>query len=93
MQAWSIYILRCNDNSLYTGITLDINRRINEHASSKKGAKYLQGKGPLDLVFSFVVGEKSSAYKLERLIKKLSKKDKEHLIKNPKQIKLISPAL
>jgi putative endonuclease len=93
MQAWSIYIVRCNDNSLYTGITLDINRRLIEHTSSNKGAKYLQGKGPLDLVFSFVVGEKSDAYKLERLIKKLPKKDKEHLIKNPDQIKLLLATL
>ena len=87
MKKWNIYLVRCNDNSLYTGITIDVNRRISEHASSsKRGAKYLQGKGPLKLVLSMVVGDKSDALKLENCVKKLTKKEKELLILNPKQL-------
>lgn len=86
MKKWNIYLVRCNDNSLYTGITIDVNRRISEHASSKRGAKYLQGKGPLKLVLSMIVGEKSDALKLENCVKKLTKKEKELLILNPEKL-------
>lgn len=77
---WFIYLIRCRNNSLYTGITTDVERRFLEHESGK-GAKYLRGKGPLKLVFYEEVGTKSDASKLEHLIKKLSKKEKESIIK------------
>lgn len=76
---WYLYIIRCRNNSLYTGITTDVERRFLEH-SSGKGAKYLKGKGPLTLVFQTEVGTKSEAAKLEHLIKKLPKSKKEELI-------------
>jgi putative endonuclease len=87
MKKWNIYIVRCSDNSLYTGITVDVKRRLCEHASSKRGAKYLQGKGPLKLVLSRIVGEKSDALRLESCVKKLTKEKKELLILNHRQLK------
>jgi putative endonuclease len=73
---WFVYIVRCKDNSLYTGITVDLQRRIKEHNQSKKGAKYTRSRRPVKLVRSFVRHSKSDALKLEHKIKKLSKKEK-----------------
>lgn len=73
---WFIYIIRCRNNSLYTGITTDVERRFLEHESGK-GAKYLRGKGPLKLVFYKEVGTKSEALKLEFSIKTLKKTKRE----------------
>jgi putative endonuclease len=78
---WSLYIIRCRDNSLYTGITIDIDRRLAEHqAQGKKSAKYLRGKGPLELVFTAPVGTKSMATRLELRLKKCRKAVKEQLV-------------
>tara|TARA_Y100000031_G_C7931866_1_gene253083 strand:+ start:82 stop:381 length:300 start_codon:yes stop_codon:yes gene_type:complete len=80
MQIWSIYLIRCNDRSLYTGITTDIARRFQEHQNTTgRGAKYLKGKGPLKLVWHAEIGDRSLALKLEDRVKKLSKKEKEQL--------------
>lgn len=80
-QKWYVYIIRCSDKSLYTGITNDINRRFNEHQSqSKQCAKYLRGKHPLQLVFQLEAANKSAALKQEAAIKKLSKLEKELII-------------
>ena len=67
---YSVYILRCADNSYYTGIAADVVRRIMEHEGSPRGAKYLKGRGPLTLVFSEVVGDRSTASQIEYRIKK-----------------------
>jgi putative endonuclease len=81
MNEWHLYIIQCRDGTLYTGITLDVERRFAEHVSQgAKSAKYLKGKGPLTLVFSEVVGEKGLAYQVERKVKRLSKKRKTDLI-------------
>lgn len=75
---WYVYIVRCSDNSLYTGISLDVERRFAEHsAQGKKCAKYLRGKAPLELVFQTKITCKSEALKLEYKIKKLPKYQKE----------------
>ncbi len=82
---WWIYILRCRDGSLYTGITLDVNRRLQQHRGelgAKKGAKSLRGKTPLTLVFSQPQESRSAALKLEYKIKRLSKPSKEALVAN-----------
>lgn len=81
-------MLRCRDGSLYTGITTDVSRRVEEHqqvASSieyikAKGAKALRGKGPLKLVFTYSVADRSVASKLEYRIKQLKKTEKENLV-------------
>lgn len=76
---WYIYIIRGNDNSLYTGISTNVLRRYKEH-HGKRGAKYLRGKKPLELVYYYRIGDKSEALRIERKIKKLSKHKKELLI-------------
>lgn len=77
---FSLYILRCADDSLYTGITTDITRRIAEHEAGLRGAKYLRGKGPLELVFCRAVGDRARASQLEYRVKRLSKARKEALL-------------
>jgi len=69
---WFLYLIRCKDGSLYTGITTDVERRFIEHQSGK-GAKYLRGKAPLTLAFQQKVGSRSAALKAEASIKQLSK--------------------
>jgi len=76
---WFLYLIRCKDGSLYTGITTDVDRRFAEHQSGK-GAKYLRGKAPLTLVFQQKVGSRSAALKAEASIKQLSKADKEGIV-------------
>jgi len=80
MKKWYLYIVRCRDGSLYTGIATDVERRFAEHQENK-GAKYLRGRGPLKLVFKKEMGKRGLALKIERLVKKLPKLKKEKLIK------------
>lgn len=76
-----VYLIRCADGSLYTGITTDVERRFQEHCSnSRKSAKYLKGKGPLTLVWQRQIGDRSSALQAEYRIKQLTKADKERLV-------------
>lgn len=77
---FSLYILRCADGALYTGITTDVARRVAEHESGARGAKFLRGKGPLDVVFERAVGDRARAQKLEHRIKRLSRAQKIALV-------------
>jgi putative endonuclease len=77
---YSVYIVRCNDDTYYTGIAADVTRRIAEHENSPRGAKYLKGRGPLTLVFSAAVGDRSVASRIEYRIKRLDRRTKEALI-------------
>jgi putative endonuclease len=78
---WSVYIIRCGDNSLYTGISNDVPKRFEVHQSgSIKAAKYTRNRHPLQLVFSAEIGDKSAASRAEYRLKKLSKRSKELLI-------------
>ena len=74
-KTWKLYILRCGDDTLYTGITTDVERRLEEHGSGK-GAKYTRGRAPLKLVYSEICGDHSTALKREAEIKKLSREEK-----------------
>lgn len=76
---WTVYILRCGDGSLYTGITNDVPARLETHRSGK-GAKYTRGRGPLELVYSEECPDKSAALKRELQIKSLSRLQKLELI-------------
>ena len=81
MSDWFLYIVRIRNGDLYTGITTDVKRRFAEHqAGGKKAARYLRGRGPLQLVFSQPVGSRSQAQKAEAAIKKLPKSAKEQLL-------------
>ena len=78
---WYLYMVRCHDGSLYTGITTDIARRFAEHqGNNSAGAKYLRGRGPLLLVFQKKLGNRSLALSVESKVKKLSKARKEKLL-------------
>jgi predicted GIY-YIG superfamily endonuclease/RimJ/RimL family protein N-acetyltransferase len=82
---WYLYLIRCRDGSLYTGITTDVARRFAEHrGQGAGGAKYLKGRGPLELVLRKKVGGRSLALRVERKVKKLPKAGKEKLIKDRK---------
>ena len=77
--SWKLYILRCGDGSLYTGITTDVERRLEEHRSGK-GAKYTRSRGPLELVYWEECADKSAALKRELEIKALTRAEKLKLI-------------
>ena len=71
-KCWVLYILECGDGTLYTGITDDLQRRLNAHRSGK-GAKYTRGRGPLELRYQEICGDHSTALKREIQIKRLSR--------------------
>jgi putative endonuclease len=77
---YSLYIVRCADGTLYTGIAIDVERRIREHESGARGAKYLRGRGPLNLEFSESLGDRARAQQLEYRVKQLERDKKEALI-------------
>jgi putative endonuclease len=78
---WYLYLIRCSDGSIYTGISIDVNRRFAQHQRQRQfGSKYLQGRGPLALVFQAKVGTYSLALKIERQVKKLPKFKKEKIM-------------
>ena len=76
---WYLYILRCKDNTLYTGITTDVARRLEVHRSGK-GAKYTRGRCPLELIYQEHCGTHSEALKRELEIKAMSRKKKEEMV-------------
>ncbi|POP44094.1 hypothetical protein CHU32_19680 [Superficieibacter electus] len=76
---WYLYLIRTENNALYTGITTDVARRFGQHQTGK-GAKALRGKGELTLAFFEQVGERSLALRLEYRIKQLTKRQKERLV-------------
>ncbi len=81
--SWFVYLLRCADNTLYTGITTDLNRRLNEHNgenSRTKGARYTRSRRPVVLVYSETLSNRASASQREYTIKQLSRAAKEKLI-------------
>ncbi|ACT11652.1 GIY-YIG nuclease family protein [Pectobacterium aroidearum] len=89
---WYLYILRTITGALYTGITTDVSRRLNQHQTGK-GAKALRGKGELTLVFHCLAGDRSNALKLEYRIKQLSKNQKERLVQDQPQTLCISDTM
>jgi len=75
-----LYIVKCSDATLYTGITTDVKRRVEEHNSSKKGAKYTSTRRPVTLVYTTTYANRSEASKAEYRTKKLSREKKLQLI-------------
>jgi len=83
MTPWHVYILRCADNSLYTGVTTDVQRRVEEHNNDNRlGAKYTRARRPVSLVFEQPFTSRSDACKAETAIKTLSKTEKELMIQS-----------
>jgi len=80
MSEWFVYMLRCADNSLYTGITTDVERREIEHNGKKSVTKYTRVRQPVELVYRENAGSRSEASKREVQLKKLKKYEKEALV-------------
>lgn len=79
--AWSLYLIRCRNGTLYAGITTDVARRFAEHQEgAPKGARYLRGKGPLQLEYQALAGDRSTATKLELWVKALPRSVKEDVV-------------
>ena len=78
--SWFVYLLRCSDDSLYAGITTDIQRRLHEHNNTKLGAKYTRARRPVTLAFMESSTDKSAASKREYQLRKLTKAAKESLV-------------
>ncbi|MCB5162445.1 GIY-YIG nuclease family protein [Marinomonas algarum] len=91
LPVWYIYMIKTRLDTLYTGITTDVARRFKEHSrGSKKAARYLRGKGPLELMWHQEVGTKSDALKAEYKMKQLSKGEKLQIINKHSTIKASS---
>lgn len=80
--SYYVYLMKCSDDSLYCGITTDLERREHEHNHSVKGAKYTRSRRPVNLIWYKKCQNRSEACKEEYRIKRLSKKDKLELIDN-----------
>ena len=79
-QQWYVYILKCNDGTLYTGITTDLDNRLHAHNHSLQGAKYTRSRRPVSLLYSETHQTQSAAAAREYQIKQLSRRQKKQLI-------------
>ncbi len=79
---YHLYILKCADGTLYTGITTDLKRRVGEHNDGKVGAKYTRGRGPVTVVYTRRFRNRANASREESRIKSLTRAEKIILIKN-----------
>ncbi len=80
MSQWFVYMLRCADNSLYTGITTDLVRRVDEHNAKKSVTRYTRVRQPVKLVYKETAESRSQASQREAQIKKLLKAEKEAML-------------
>jgi predicted GIY-YIG superfamily endonuclease len=78
-KSWFVYIVRCSDNSLYTGIAIDVEARVTRH-NKGKGAKYTRSRSPVELVYTERLNQKGDALRREIVIKKLSSQQKRKLV-------------
>jgi putative endonuclease len=84
MKPWHVYIVHCADGSLYTGITTDVERRIDEHNHDDRlAARYTRGRRPVKLIYSEEYASRSEASKRESEIKQMERPEKEALVENP----------
>lgn len=78
---WYVYLIRTRLGTLYTGITTDVARRLEEHGDDgRRGAKYLRSKGPFELVYAAPVGSRALALRVEKGLKALPRRDKERIV-------------
>ena len=83
-KSWFVYIVRCSDNSLYTGIAIDVEARITQH-NNGKGAKYTRSRRPVELVYTESAETKGNALRREMQIKQMSPKLKRELVKTARK--------
>ena len=82
-KVWYLYVVRCSDESLYAGITTDLERRVQEHNESPKGARYTRARRPVELVIAWTYKNRSQASKAEYTFKKMHTKRKiQHINEN-----------
>ena len=79
--AWFVYLVRCHDGTLYCGIAKDLNRRLEEHNSADKGAKYTRGRQPVQLVYTEEAASRAQATQREGQVKRMARTQKMALIK------------
>ena len=79
MKPWYLYLIRCSDGTLYTGISNDVARRLAAHGAGR-GARYMRGRGPLTLARKVRIGSHGDALRIERRVKRLPKARKEKLV-------------
>lgn len=77
---WFVYIVRCSDNTLYTGVAKDLSKRLHQHNHSKDGAKYTRARRPVELVYHETAASRSLAQQREYRIKRLNAAQKRRLI-------------
>ena len=77
---WYVYIVHCNDGTLYTGVAKDLKRRIVEHNSKNGGAKYTRSRRPVELIYSERTESRSEALRREHQVKRMSRIKKDELI-------------
>jgi putative endonuclease len=82
---WYVYMLRCSDGSLYTGVTTDLTRRLTEHKEGRVGARYTRAKIPLHIAYHETADSRSEAQSREYVLKKMKKEEKEVLAKPKKR--------
>lgn len=80
---WSLYVLRCGDGSLYTGIAVDVQARLAAHARGR-GARYTRGRGPLALAAKAGCRDRTLALRAEHAFKRLTRADKEAVLARPR---------
>lgn len=89
-----VYVLRCRDNTLYTGMTNDLSRRIRQHLQGKgKGAKYTRSRPPQSVAAVWRTENRSAALKLEYRVKRLTRAQKEALIASPESVRELFPEI
>ena len=86
MKPWYLYLVRCNDGTLYTGISNNVERRLAAHGSGR-GARYLRGRAPLVLARKVRVGSRIDALQVERRVKRMRRDKKEKLIQGKIRLK------
>jgi len=80
-RAWHVYIVRTRDGSLYAGVTTDVERRLDEHRAARgRGARYLRGRAPLEIVYRRRLGERGLALRVEWRLKRRSRADKQAIV-------------
>ena len=78
--SWSLYVIQTAEGSLYTGISTDPARRFEEHQQGRRGARYLRGRGPLEMVYQVNIGERGMALRAEYAFKQLTRARKLALV-------------
>lgn len=92
MPKWYVYVLRCRDNSLYTGISTDVLARVEKH-NAGKGAAYTRSRAPVALVWSKACKTESAARKKEYVMKRWSKAEKEAFLNRQGVARIGSPSV